>query len=164
MKLSIGKVAFPIEFDNGDKDVIYFNPSDPDLAKRLNKAQENIQKRIDDIEAESVGFKNDVKIPETIDGYDKLTEEEKENLNVNSEFIENTLNKTENIICEEIDYAFNGDISAVVFKHCSPLAIVNGEYFILQFLNAISPEIHKEIKKANKSIERKMNKHISKYK
>ena len=35
MKLSTGKVAFPIEFDNGDKQNIYFNPSDPDLAIRM---------------------------------------------------------------------------------------------------------------------------------
>jgi hypothetical protein len=35
MKLSTGKVAFPIEFDNGDKQTIYFNPNDPDLMIRM---------------------------------------------------------------------------------------------------------------------------------
>ena len=35
MKLSTGKVAFPIEFDNGAKETIYFNPNDPDLFVRF---------------------------------------------------------------------------------------------------------------------------------
>ena len=35
MKLSTGKVAFPIEFDNGDKAVIYFNPNDRGIQEKI---------------------------------------------------------------------------------------------------------------------------------
>ena len=69
----------------------------------------------------------------------------------------------QNIIFEEMDIAFGGEISAVVFKHCSPFAIVGGNYFIMQFVEAIKPEIEKHIKKANADVEKKMQKHIAKY-
>ena len=68
-----------------------------------------------------------------------------------------------NILCEELDAAFNGEVSEVVFKHCSPFAIVNGDYFIMQFLAAIKPEIEKQVRKANSAVEQKMQKHIAQY-
>lgn len=165
MKLSVGKIAFPIEFDNGDKDCIYFNPNDPDLATRLMKAQENIGKKIDGLQADDFNLKKDgsFEMPEDIDGYNDLAEEQKEIITNRAETMSKLLESTKTIICEEIDSAFNGDISSVVFKHCSPLAVVNGEYFILQFLNAITPEIQKQINKTNKDVEKKMSKHIAKY-
>lgn len=165
MKLSVGKIAFPIEFDNGDKDCIYFNPNDPDLATRLMSAQENISKKIDGLKADDYNLKTDgsFEMPENIDGYNDLTDEQKEVIANRAEVMSGVLESTKKIICEEIDSAFNGDISSVVFKHCSPLAVVNGEYFIIQFLNAITPEIQKQINKSNKDVEKKMSKHIAKY-
>lgn len=165
MKLSVGKVAFPIEFDNGDKDTIYFNPNDPDLATRLMKAKDNIGKKLDNLNAEDFNLKNDgsIEMPETIDGYEDLSDEQREALTNRAEVMTKLLESTKTIICEEVDIAFNGDISSVVFKHCSPLAVVNGEYFIIQFLNAITPEIQKKINKSNAEVEKKMSKHIAKY-
>lgn len=165
MKLSIGKIAFPIEFDNGDKDVIYFNPNDPDLAARLINAKENIEKKIDRVSAENVNLKNDgnIEFPETVETYNALTDEQRNAVEERTKAMEKMLEDTKTIICEEIDYAFNGDISSVVFKHCSPLAVVNGEYFIIQFINAITPEIKNQINKSNSDVEKKMAKHISKY-
>ena len=61
MKLSTGKVAFPIEFDNGDKDCIYFNPNDPNLSIRLTDFQDKITERLkefDDIEFVKVNTDN----------------------------------------------------------------------------------------------------------
>ena len=46
MKLSTGKVAIPIEFDNGDKQNIYFNPNDPDLMIRMNNLGEKVHEKI----------------------------------------------------------------------------------------------------------------------
>ena len=46
MKLSTGKVGFPIEFDNGDKAVIYFNPNDRGIQERIKGFEESIEKRI----------------------------------------------------------------------------------------------------------------------
>lgn len=165
MKLSVGKIAFPIEFDNGDKDCIYFNPNDPDLATRLMNAQENISKKINALKADDYNLKTDgsFDMPENIDGYNDLTDEQKDLITNRAEVMTKVLESTKKIIFEEIDSAFNGDISSVVFKHCSPLAVVNGEYFILQFLNAITPEIQKQINKTNKDVEKKMSKHIAKY-
>ena len=142
MKLSTGKVAFPIEFDNGDKDCIYFNPNDPNLPIRLADFQDKITARVkelDDMRLNAEGKPED------------------------NSFIED-FRKFQNVLFEELDIAFGGEISAVVFKHCSPFAIVNGDYFIMQFVEAIKPEIEKHIKKANADVEKKMAKHLDKYK
>lgn len=142
MKLSTGKVAFPIEFDNGDKQTIYFNPNDPDLMIRMKNLDEKMQEKIKGLE--------DV----------ELTEEGKPTQISQIE----TFEKMQNMLKEELDYAFGGSVSAIVFKHCSPFAIVGGEYFMVQFIQAITPEIEKHIKKANADVEKRMAKHIDKYK
>ncbi len=141
MKLSTGKLAFPIEFDNGDQQNIYFNPNDPDLAIRMKDFQGKVEARTKDLA--DLRLKEDG-TPEDVEAIEKFRQ-------------------IRNILCEELDTAFNGDISAVVFKHCSPFAIVNGDYFIMQFLTAIKPEIEKQVQKANTAIEQKMQKHIAQY-
>lgn len=141
MKLSTGKLAFPIEFDNGDVQNIYFNPNDPDLAIRMKDFQSKVEERTKDLE--EIKLKNDG-TPEDASAIERFRE-------------------IRNIVCEELDTAFNGDISAVVFKHCSPFAVVNGDYFIMQFIEGIKPEIEKHIKKANADVEKKMQKHIANY-
>ena len=141
MKLSTGKVAFPIEFDNGDKDCIYFNPNDPNLSIRLTDFQDKITARVkelDDMRLNAEGKPEDNSVIEDF-------------------------RKFQNVLFEELDIAFGGEVSAVVFKHCSPFAVVNGEYFIMQFLTAITPEIQKNIKKSNAEVEKKMAKHLNKY-
>lgn len=141
MKLSTGKLAFPIEFDNGDVQNIYFNPNDPDLAIRMKDFQSKVEERTKDLE--DIKLKTDG-TPEDASAIERFRE-------------------IRNIVCEELDTAFNGDISSVVFKHCSPFAVVNGDYFIMQFIEGIKPEIEKHIKKANADVEKKMQKHIAKY-
>lgn len=142
MKLSTGKVAFPIEFDNGDKACVYFNPNDPNLSIRLTDFQDKITARVkelDDMRLNAEGTPEDSSVIEDF-------------------------RKFQNVLFEELDIAFGGEVSAVVFKHCSPFAIVGGEYFIMQFVEAIKPEIEKHIKKANADVEKKMAKHLNKYK
>lgn len=141
MKLSTGKLAFPIEFDNGDKQNIYFNPNDPDLAIRMKDFQGKVESRTKDLE--DLRLKQDG-TPEDVEAIEKFRQ-------------------IRNILCEELDAAFNGEVSEVVFKHCSPFAIVNGDYFIMQFLAAIKPEIEKQVRKANSAVEQKMQKHIAQY-
>lgn len=142
MKLSTGKVAFPIEFDNGDKQVIFFNPNDPDLMLRLRQFEEHIKEKANAFEDVELTEDGTPALMSQIDSFEKL----------------------QNIIKEELDYAFGGAVSEVVFKHCSPFAIVDKEYFVVQFVEAIAPEIEKHIKKANADVERRMAKHIAKYK
>lgn len=142
MKLSTGKVAFPIEFDNGDKQVIFFNPNDPDLMLRLRQFEEHIKEKANAFEDVELTEDGTPALMSQIDSFEKL----------------------QNIIKEELDYAFGGAVSEVVFKYCSPFAIVDNEYFVVQFVEAIAPEIEKHIKKANADVERRMAKHIAKYK
>ena len=142
MKLSTGKVAFPIEFDNGDKLAIYFNPNDPDLMVRMKNLDEKIKSKVDEI------------------GDVDLDEEGKPTQIHQIERFE----KMQKILKEELDFAFGGSISDIVFKHCSPFAIVDGQYFVVQFVEAITPEIEKHIKKSNAEVEKRISKHIDKYK
>ena len=141
MKLSTGKVAFPIEFDNGDKQNIYFNPNDPDLMIRIKNLQGKVTQKINGLDDVELTTEGKPVCPAQIEMFEKM----------------------QNILKEELDYAFGGSVSAVVFKHCSPFAIVDGEYFVVQFIEAIAPEIEKHIKKANADVEKRMAKHIDKY-
>ena len=141
MKLSAGKVAFPIEFDNGAKETIYFNPNDPDLFVRFSNFEERVEDKLKGI--------SDFDL--SVDGTPKNEEllEKFENIN--------------KVICEELDVAFASNVSDIVFKYCSPFAIVGGEYFLIQFVQAIRPEIEKHNKKANVELQKKMAKHTDKY-
>ena len=142
MKLSTGKVGIPIEFDNGDKQTIFFNPNDPDLMIRMKNLESKVEERIK-------GF-DDIEL--TLDGAPS-----------ESAHIE-VFEKMQNILKEELDHAFGGHVSGVVFKHCSPFVVVDGEYFIVQFIRAITPEIAKHIEKANAEAHERIGKHINKYK
>lgn len=166
MKLSTGNIAFPIEFDNGHKDIIYFNPSDPNLPTRLMDSESRISERINSLTTDDVALDSsgNAKFPTTIEEFKNLSDDEKDEITRSAEKASEIIKQTNEIICEEIDNAFNGDISSVVFQFCSPLAIVNGEYMVMQFINAITPEIQKEINKGNKSLESKMSKYVDKYK
>lgn len=141
MKLNTGKVGFAIEFDNGDKEKIYFNPNDLDLAARLKGIESRVNKRF----LELKDFNVDADGTPTSD--DVMAEYE----------------KARAIICEEIDISFDGDISSKVFKHCSPFALIDGEWFVVQFIKAIVPEIEKHNKKHSEEIKNKMSKHLDKY-
>ena len=165
MKLSTGKIAFPIEFDNGDKDCIYFNPNDPDLATRLMAAKDKISAKMESMKFEDFEINNagEAVEVENFEDFMDLTEEEERLITERAEKTAKIVENTKKIVFEELNSAFDNDISSVVFKHCSPFAIVNGEYFIMQFLNAIAPEIQKQVNKANKDVEVKMSKHINKY-
>lgn len=166
MKLSVGKVAFPIEFDNGDKDVIYFNPSDPELGSRLINAKKRIEDRVNELDASKFVPKEaekNIELPEKITDYSELSEEQRGVLESRAAALAAITDESDRILKEEIDRAFGGDISSVVFKHCSPMAPVNGEYFIIQFLNAITPEIQKYVSETNAEVEKKMGKHVDKY-
>lgn len=141
MKLNTGKVAIPIEFDTGDVENIYFNPSDPDFAVRLKKMMANLEKyaeKMQDIELDEKG--------EAV-----------------NEFFVDKIAEIQEKLMQEIDTAFNSEVSRVVFKHCSPFALINGEYFVVQFFKAITPIVQMHVEKATKASAQRKNKHIGKY-
>lgn len=142
INLSTGKVKIEIVFDGEEKEYIFFNPNDPNLYVRMSEFQENLDnylKTIEDIELDENGNPKDVS---ALEKYKRFS----------------------NKLYEELDNAFDSPISNVIFKRCSPFAIVEGEYFIMQFVEGIIAEIKKHQEKATKEAEIKMAKHLEKYK
>ncbi len=142
IKLSTGKIAFPIEFDGEETAVIYFNPNDPNLSIRMKDFEQNMKDKLELLEKDfSLDVEGNPEDPEMIEDFRKV----------------------QNALFEEIDRAFDSKISDVVFKHCSPLAIVDGDFFIMQFIEAIKPEVQKHVDKGRKAIDKKIQKHVGKY-
>lgn len=130
MKLSTGKVAFPIEFDNGDTEVIYFNPNDVELANRMKNLQAELVEKAKEIEKQ-----------ENEGDYLAM-------FSALNESIKQALNK-----------AFNSDVSTAVFKYCSPFAIIDGEFYVSLFLSQAVKAIQKECSKSQKKLEKHIGKY-----
>ena len=142
INLSVGLVPFKIKFPDFDDAVeIMFNPSDADLPKRLFEADKLLNKKAEEI------------------GEYKVTEE---GLPDTDDYVQKTeaINKA---AYEVVDYAFGAPVSEKVFKYCSPFSIVNGEMFILQFLEKITPVMQEIIEKDRKKADEKMNAYLAKY-
>lgn len=173
MKLSTGKVAFPIEFDNGDKAVIYFNPNDRGIQERIKKFEASVESRIKNIDLEKYKSRFDENAEVSID-----LEHPEEMLELSAEELEalqkkisiaNDIEKEYNdAVKAELDIVFGGNISDVAFKYCQPFDTVivedeNGnekrEMYIMHFIHWLMLEL-KKYGVENKSA---MEKHISKY-
>lgn len=172
MKLSTGKVAFPIEFDNGDKEVIYFNPNDRGIQERIQTFEKSVEARIKEIDLEkykerfegapiNIDFDNPEKLLE-------LTPDELKSLQNRLDAVAEIENEYNNAIKGEIDVVFGGKISDIAFKYCQPFDAViiedeNGnesrEIYIMHFLRWLMVEM-KKYGADNKSA---MDKHLAKY-
>ncbi len=140
--IDTGLKTFDLKFTDRDEIVqIAFNPTDKGLAIRFKNAQKRIEERLKKFEH----------IELNADGMPE-----------NSDFIDDFEEMT-NIVYEELDEAFNSKISEKVFKYCNPLAAVNGNYFFLTFLEAITPIIQEFGEKENKKANENMNKYLDKY-
>lgn len=137
MKISTGRVPFPIEFDNGQTETIYFNPTDPQLGARIVRFGEKLRERLNAVEIS--------------DGENVLKQ------------FSSATEKLSEIIKDEIDVAFGEKVANVIFKYCDPLSLVNGKYFVALFLETITPDIEKEISKANEEATAVMQSYIEKY-
>jgi len=146
MKFDTGIKKIPITFtDRGKQDFISFNPTDMNLPIRLKKAEDRINERLkeyQDVEFKPDGTPEDAKY---IDALEDIT----------------------NVVYEEIDHAFNGDVSEVVFRYCSPLSIVNGKYYVMAFIEQIGEVIEyyakEEAETGAKQANENMNKYLGKY-
>lgn len=140
--LNKGLKPFDIYFEDvNEHATIFFNPSDSNLPKRLMEAQKIIEektKTIKPYETDETGA------PEA----DSCIE---------------YFNEVNNAVNDALDYAFGNKVSDTIFKHCGAFSIVNGEYFVVTFLNAIAPELEKIIKKDQKTASTKANKYLEKY-
>ena len=173
MKLSTGKVAFPIEFDNGDKATIYFNPNDRGIQERIEQFEKSVEKRIKEIDLEKYKsrFENTTDIEINLDNPEKLLDMSADELSALQDRlsavgeIEKEYN---NAIKAELDIVFDSKISDVAFRYCQPFDPVivedetgntKRELYILHFVHWLMVEL-KKYGAENKSA---MDKHLSKY-
>lgn len=141
--LNKGLEPFDIYFKDIDEHaIIYFNPSDSDLPKRLVECQKIIEEKTKNIKEYEID----------------------EDGNPVAESCVKCFDEANTIICDALDYAFGNKISDVVFKHCGALSIVNGNYQVLNFLEAITPAVEQVVKRNQKAVSAKMDKYLKKYK
>ena len=122
MKLSTGKAAFPIEFDNGDKAVIYFNPNDRGIQERIQGFEASIEKRIKEIDLEKYKsrFDDKVAVDFDIENPEKLLEmsaEELQELQNRLSAVNDIEAEYNKVVRDELDVVFGGKISDVAFRH-----------------------------------------------
>ncbi len=144
--LDTGLVKFALR-DSVTKElygVISFNPTDFNILKRFDEARKNIEKA-------------KLSINKDID----LNSEGKPVSD--SEDVMTMVDKLSKLICEQIDFIFNSEISKSVFGNTSPLAMIKGKLFFENFINAVYPVIEKQIKDAMEKTEKKVSKYTGKY-
>lgn len=175
MKLSTGKVAFPIEFDNGDVETIYFNPNDREFIKRVMDFENSIEARTKEINIEKYKsqFDDGININLNIEDFsqiEKMSAEQIASLRKKVGAIVDIDAEYQQALKDELNDIFKSNISSQIFKYCEPMDMVltgevdeNGneksEMFIMQFIRAFG----EEIKKYQAKISPAMQKHIEKY-
>lgn len=167
MKLSTGKVAFPLHFDNGDVENVMINPHDSGLQDRIKGFEKSIKARLQKINLEKhkEAFSDGVNIASlNFETLVNMSEEELEKITKQTDAMAEIDKEIEKELCEEIDAIFNSDVSSKAFKYVPPLAMVpdeNGdcEMYILLVLKALAVEIQKYGDKMNNAT----NKYVAKY-
>lgn len=173
MKLSTGKVAFPVEFDNGEKAVIYFNPNDRGIQERVKTFEALVDKRVKEINLDKYRSKFESNLGENIDlsNPEKLLDmsmDELLSLNERMGAINEIEAEYNNAVKVELNNVFNSDISTVAFRYCEPFDMVvvqdeNGdeknELYIMHFIRWLMCELKKYGDKSKGA----MNKHLDKY-
>lgn len=167
MKLSTGKVAFPLYFDNGDVEEIYINPHDSGLQGRIRNFENSIKARVDKINLEKYKdvFENGIKIESfDFDALINMSQEEIERITQQTDAMAKIDEELEKAFCAEIDSVFDSDVSSKAFKYVPPLAMVptddgGCEIYILLVLKALALEIQKHGNKINEM----SNKYTAKY-
>ena len=167
MKLSTGKIAFPLQFDNGDVENIFINPHDAGLQDRIRGFEESIHERLKKINLEKHkdAFVDGVDVGNL--DFTKLMDmsaEELDRISKQTEAMVAIDKELEREFCEEIDRIFDSDISSKAFKYVPPLAMVPGEdgeceLYIMLVLKALAVEIQKYGNKMNSAT----NKYVAKY-
>ena len=174
MKLSTGKVAFPIEFDNGDKAFISFNPNDRGIQQRIQNFEQSVEKKIKEIDLEKYRsrFEDGKNFEIDLENPEKLLEMSPEELQA----LQNRLDAVADIEAEynqavkdELDVVFDSKVSDVAFRYCQPFDTVivedekgntKREMYIMHFIHWLMVEL-KKYGEENKSA---MDKHLAKYK
>lgn len=173
MKLSTGKVSFPIEFDNGDKAFISFNPNDRGIQQRIQNFEQSVENKIKEIDLEKYRsrFEDGKSFEIDLENPEKLLEMSPEELQA----LQNRLDVVAHIEAEynqavkdELDIVFDSKVSDVAFRYCQPFDTViiedekgntKREMYIMHFIHWLMVEL-KKYGAENKSA---MDKHLAKY-
>ena len=151
MKLSTGRVAFPLKFDNGDVENIMINPHDPKLQSRIKNFEASIKERIEKVNFERYKdlFASGIKVDNLdFDTLLNMSQEDFEHFNEQADAMANIDEDIEKEFCAEIDHVFDSDVSSKAFKYVPPLAMIptedgGCEMYILLVLKALALEIQK---------------------
>lgn len=167
MKLSTGKIAIPLQFDNGDVENVFINPHDEGLQDRIKGFEASMRERLKKINLEKhkEAFVDGVDIGNL--DFSKLMDmsaEELEKITKQTDALNEIDKELEKEFCAEIDSIFDSDVSSKAFKYVPPLDMVtdeNGEceMYILLVLKALAIEIQKYGNKMNEAT----NKYTAKY-
>ena len=173
LKLSTGKVAFDIEFDNGDVETIYFNPHDREFVKKIMNFEESIQKKTKEIDLDKYkttlddGVKLDLSL-ENVSKIADMSEDEISSVKNKVNAIMEIDNEYQTAIKEELNNVFGFDVSAQIFKHCNPMDSVlvvdesgkeKSVMFIMQFLEGLAEELKKYQEKLSPAAQKHLNKY-----
>ena len=171
MKLSTGKTAIKVPFDNGDVGVVYISTTDRTIHDRINAFESKVEEKIKNINLDKYnaqldgGLKADIT---EIDAVFEMSADDLEKLNGQMTALNEIDAEYNRIVEEELDEVFKSSVSAVFFKYCQPFDVVviedeNGnekrEMYIMHLLKWLGHELKKNAEKNNSA----MNKHIGKY-
>lgn len=171
MKLSTGKTAIKVPFDNGDVGVVYINTTDRTIQERINAFEGRVEEKIKKINLDKYNAQLDGGIKADITDIDALFEMSAEDLEkLNGKMTAfNVIDAEYNrVVKEELDEVFKSPVSDVFFKYCQPFDMVvveddNGnekrEVYMMHLLKWLGYELKKNAEKNNSA----MNKHIGKY-
>ena len=136
IRLDTGLKTYNLIFTDRDDDCVQisFNPNDIGIIERIESAGDRISKAIEEN-------------PEAFDDTSTVATEVRK------------------LIYEQVDYIFGNAISEKVFKHCHPLSVdsKSGKYYIERFINAVAPVIKRDVEASNKASQKRMDKHLAKY-
>ena len=173
MKLSTGKVAFPIEFDNGDKDCIYFNPTDKAFRDGFMNFENSLSQKVNEIDLDKYKTRYNKNFTEeiNINSFDdilNLSPDQLKKLKERVDVVEEMDSEYQNAIKNEIDDIFKSNVSDIIFKYCQPLDMVeinleDGKtetmVYILHFVKQFAKALEEYGVKNNSA----MNKYMEKY-
>lgn len=168
MKLSTGKTAFTMEFDNGDKGIIYFNPNDRGIQDRIKEFENSVSEKVNKIDLEKYSARLGDGFSFDVNSIFDLSADELEKINEKVQVLNDIEKEYNSAVKTELDKVFNAKVSDVAFRYCEPFDTVvieeNGEekreVYIIHFLKWLGVELEKYAKKNNEA----MDKHIAKYK
>lgn len=134
IKVEDGRVPITINNERDEElGVVYINPNDFNMIKRLEDAKNNISALIvtdKDISGEDAGKK---------------------------------IAEIDEKIKEQVDYLFDYKVSDIVFKSQHSLSLHNGDTFIERLLNALTPVITDIVNKETEKSEKRMSKYTKAY-